>query len=57
VPRAAFVLQLDMWLVAHEDMRHDARCRAAFDALRAGLQSYIRPVKRAARRSPAGAST
>jgi hypothetical protein len=25
----------------HEDLRHSARCRIAFDALAAGLQRYI----------------
>lgn len=32
---------MDCWLVMHEDLRNSPRCRAAFDALAAGLADYI----------------
>jgi len=34
-------MTLDTWLVMHEDMRHNAACRAVFDTLAEGLTSYI----------------
>ena len=33
----AFALDLDLWIVMHEDLRTSPRCRAVFDALVAGL--------------------
>lgn len=35
-------MTLDTWLVMHEDMRHNAACRAVFDMLAKGLASYIK---------------
>lgn len=35
-------MTLDTWLVMHEDMRHNAACRAVFDALAEGLAAYIK---------------
>jgi DNA-binding transcriptional LysR family regulator len=35
-------MTLDTWLVMHEDMRHNAACRAVFDALADGLAAYIK---------------
>lgn len=35
------MMTLDTWLVMHEDMRHNAACRAVFDVLAAGLAAYI----------------
>lgn len=32
---------MDTWLVMHEDMRHNAACRAVFDMLAEGLAAYI----------------
>ena len=37
-----FQLGLDTWITMHEDQRHSPRCRAAFDALVAGLQRHAR---------------
>jgi len=34
-------MTLDTWLVMHEDMRHNAACRAVFDMLAEGLAAYI----------------
>lgn len=34
-------IRLDLWLVMHEDLRNDARCRATFDALLEGLLRYL----------------
>ncbi|WP_050462675.1 LysR family transcriptional regulator [Herbaspirillum autotrophicum] len=36
-----FVMQLDTWVVMHEDLRGSPRCRITFDALADGLQAYI----------------
>ena len=36
-----FTLQLDTWVVMHEDLRSSARCRVTFDALVTGLQRYM----------------
>jgi DNA-binding transcriptional LysR family regulator len=33
-------LHLDTWITMHEDLRNSPRCRAAFDALVAGLQAH-----------------
>ncbi|BDU19624.1 LysR family transcriptional regulator [Dyella sp. GSA-30] len=33
---------LNTWLVMHEDMRHNAACRAVFDMLADGLAAYIK---------------
>jgi DNA-binding transcriptional LysR family regulator len=38
---AAFGLELDTWVAMHEDLRSSKRCQVVFDALVAGLQSYI----------------
>jgi DNA-binding transcriptional LysR family regulator len=35
-------MTLDSWLVMHEDMRHNAACRAVFDMLAEGLAAYIK---------------
>lgn len=35
-------MTLDTWLVMHEDMRHNAACRAVFDTLAEGLAAYIK---------------
>jgi DNA-binding transcriptional LysR family regulator len=35
-------MTLDTWLVMHEDMRHNAACRAVFDMLAEGLAAYIK---------------
>ena len=37
----AFALSLPVWVVMHEDLRSSPRCRAAFDALAAGLSAQI----------------
>lgn len=37
----AFALALETWVVMHEDLRASRRCRAAFDALVAGLGAYV----------------
>ncbi|WP_342362265.1 LysR family transcriptional regulator [Terrarubrum flagellatum] len=37
----AFTIPLETWIVMHENLRSSARCRAAFDALVAGLAAHI----------------
>ena len=37
-------LQLDTWVVMHENLRGSPRCAAVFDALVAGLAAYIGPA-------------
>lgn len=37
-----FDLQLDLWLVMHENLKTAPRCRAVFDALAHGLTAYLR---------------
>lgn len=37
----AFAGRLDMWVTMHEDLRGSPRCRAAFDALAEGLDTYV----------------
>lgn len=37
----AFALDLETWVVMHEDLRASPRCRAVFDALAAGLGTYL----------------
>jgi DNA-binding transcriptional LysR family regulator len=37
----AFTFRLDTWVTMHEDLRASPRCRVAFDALVAGLDTYI----------------
>jgi DNA-binding transcriptional LysR family regulator len=37
----AFTFRLDTWVTMHEDLRASPRCRVAFDALAAGLATYI----------------
>lgn len=37
-----FDLGLDTWIVMHEDLKSNLRCRAVFDALVIGLRSYLR---------------
>jgi len=39
--RRQFSLQLDTWIVMHEDLRNSPRCHAAFDALVKGLQEHV----------------
>jgi DNA-binding transcriptional LysR family regulator len=41
LPRA-LSLKLETWITMHEDLRHSARCRVAFDALVDGLTAYLR---------------
>jgi len=36
-----FELDLETWVVCHEDLRSVARVRAVFDALVTGLQAYL----------------
>lgn len=36
-----FTMQLDTWVVMHEDLRDSPRCKVTFDALADGLQAYI----------------
>ncbi|SDR45572.1 transcriptional regulator, LysR family [Rhizobiales bacterium GAS113] len=38
---AAFSHGLDTWIVMHEDLRANRRCRAVFDTMVAGLTAYI----------------
>jgi DNA-binding transcriptional LysR family regulator len=33
--------ELDTWITMHEDLRGNPRCKAAFDALAAGLSAYV----------------
>lgn len=35
-----FTFPLETWVTMHEDLRHSARCKVAFDALVAGLQGH-----------------
>jgi DNA-binding transcriptional LysR family regulator len=37
----AFDLKLGVWIAMHEDLRRAPRCRAAFDALVAGLRHHV----------------
>lgn len=37
----AVTSELETWIVMHEDLRSSERCRVAFDALVAGVSSYI----------------
>lgn len=37
-----FALELQTWIAMHEDLRSSPRCRAAFDALAAGVGAYAR---------------
>jgi DNA-binding transcriptional LysR family regulator len=37
----AFAPALDTWIAMHEDLRDSARCKAAFDALAAGLHAHV----------------
>jgi DNA-binding transcriptional LysR family regulator len=41
LPRA-LSLKLETWVTMHEDLRHSARCRVAFDALVDGLIAYVK---------------
>lgn len=34
-------MQLETWVVMHEDLRTNPRCRAVFDALADGLRAYV----------------
>lgn len=40
LPRA-LAWPLETWITMHEDLRHSARCRVAFDALVDGMAAYI----------------
>jgi DNA-binding transcriptional LysR family regulator len=47
----AFELNMDTWVVMHEDLRRSARTRALFDHLASGLIDYAKPLpKRPAKR-------
>jgi DNA-binding transcriptional LysR family regulator len=47
----AFVLNMETWVVMHEDLRRSVRTRALFDHLAAGLMAYAKPpVKHRAKR-------
>jgi hypothetical protein len=37
----AFCLDLETWIVMHEDLRDNARCRVVFDALVEGLAGVV----------------
>jgi DNA-binding transcriptional LysR family regulator len=37
----ALSLRLPMWVVMHEDLKANPACRAAFDALAAGMRAYV----------------
>mgnify|MGYP006196984151 CR=1 FL=1 len=37
-----FQMNLETWIAMHEDLRHEPRCRAVFDALADGLVSLLR---------------
>lgn len=37
-----FELPLHTWIVMHEDLKNSPRCRAAFDALVHGLETYVK---------------
>ena len=41
-----FSFDLETWLTMHEDLRHSPRCKVTFDALLAGLQRHVPPVRR-----------
>jgi len=41
-----FSFDLETWLTMHEDLRHSPRCKVTFDALLAGLQRHVSPVRR-----------
>jgi hypothetical protein len=43
----ALALRLDIWVTMHEDLRASPRCRVAFDALVAGLETYVGGVQAA----------
>ena len=34
-------MQLETWVVMHEDLQSSPRCRAVFDALADGLRAYV----------------
>lgn len=38
---SAFRFRLPTWVTMHEDLRQSARCKAVFDALVAGLSTYM----------------
>lgn len=38
----AFAMELETWLVMHENLKTATRCRVVFDALAKGLKTYIR---------------
>ncbi len=40
----AVSLQLPLWVVMHEDLRGNARCRAMFDTLAEGLRPLVEPA-------------
>ncbi len=44
---SAFRFNLETWVVMHEDLRGNARCRAVFDALVQGLAPLMTPAGRA----------
>jgi DNA-binding transcriptional LysR family regulator len=47
----SFVLQLDTWVVMHEDLRRSAHVRAVFDHLAEALIAYAQePARRATAR-------
>src|SRR5690606_25564248 len=59
LPRA-MAMQLDTWLVMHEDLRHSPRCNVAFAAIAAGLKRYVgggSGRRRAGAAARAGAAT
>ena len=37
----AFTIELGTWIVMHEDLRGNGRCRAVFDALVEGLSNVV----------------
>lgn len=41
----AFEVELETWVVMHEDLRSNARCRRVFDALVEGLSGIVGPQK------------
>jgi DNA-binding transcriptional LysR family regulator len=41
VLRDEIQIRLEVWLVMHEDLRNNARCRATFDALLRGLRQHV----------------
>ncbi len=42
----AFTIELETWIVMHEDLRGNGRCRAVFDALVEGLSDVVRRAGR-----------